>query len=86
MPVMDTRNTILAAALNVLEEEGEAGYSTRRVQAIANVTAPTVYHHFGNADGLLSAAIAETFRQFLESKKAAVSSSRSCGRASAGLG
>lgn len=71
---MDTRENLLAAALQVLEEEGEAQFSTRTVCAIANVTAPTLYHHFGNANGLLSAAIAEAFRQFLESKKAAVSS------------
>jgi AcrR family transcriptional regulator len=71
---MDTRNTLLAAALKVLEEEGEAQFSTRAICAIANVTAPTLYHHFSNADGLLSAAIAEAFRQFLESKKAAVNS------------
>jgi AcrR family transcriptional regulator len=74
MAGMDTRSTLLAAALKVLEEEGEAQFSTRAICAIANVTAPTLYHHFGNADGLLSAAIAEAFRQFLESKKAAVNS------------
>jgi AcrR family transcriptional regulator len=74
MAAMDTRNTLLAAALKVLEEEGEAQFSTRAICAIANVTAPTLYHHFSNADGLLSAAIAEAFRQFLESKKAAVNS------------
>jgi AcrR family transcriptional regulator len=33
-----------------------------------------LYHHYGNADGLLSAAIAEAFPQFLENKKAAVQS------------
>lgn len=71
---MDTRDIVLAAALKVLEEEGEAQFSTRAVCAIAKVTAPTLYHHFGNADGLLSAAMTEAFRQFLESKKAAVSS------------
>jgi AcrR family transcriptional regulator len=74
MAGMDTRDTLLAAALKVLEEEGEAQFSTRAICAIANVTAPTLYHHFSNADGLLSAAIAEAFRQFLESKKAAVNS------------
>jgi AcrR family transcriptional regulator len=74
MAAMDTRNNLLAAALKVLEEEGEAQFSTRAICAIANVTAPTLYHHFSNADGLLSAAIAEAFRQFLESKKAAVNS------------
>lgn len=71
---MNTHDVILAAALRVLEEEGQAQFSTRAVCAIANVTAPTLYHHFGNADGLLSAAITEAFRQFLESKKAAVTS------------
>jgi AcrR family transcriptional regulator len=71
---MDTREALLAAALKVLEEDGEAQFSTRAVCAIANVTAPTLYHHFGKADGLLSAALAEAFRQFLESKRAAATS------------
>ena len=72
---MDTRETLVAAALKVLEEDGEAQFSTRTVCSIASVTAPTLYHHFGNADGLLNAAIAEAFAQFLQSKKAAVKSS-----------
>jgi AcrR family transcriptional regulator len=67
---------LLAAALKVLEEEGEAQFSTRSVCAIANVTAPTLYHHDGTADGLLSAAMAEAFSQFLESKKAAIQVTR----------
>ena len=71
---MDIHDTLLAAALKVLEDEGEAQFSTRSVCAIAKVTAPTLYHHYGSADGLLSAAIAEAFAQFLESKKAAVQS------------
>jgi len=71
---MDTHDTLLAAALKILEDDGEAQFSTRAICAIAHVTAPTLYHHFGNIDGLLSAAIAEAFRQFLESKKAAVNS------------
>ena len=72
---VDSRKTLLAAALKVLEEKGEAQFSTRAICAIANVTAPALYYHFGNADGLLSAAITEAFRQFLKSKKAAVTSS-----------
>ncbi len=71
---MDTHDALLAAALKVLEEDGEAQFSTRNVCALANVTAPTFYYHYGSADKLLSAAIAEAFRQFLESKKAAVKS------------
>jgi AcrR family transcriptional regulator len=72
---MDTRETLVAASLKVLEQDGEAQFSTRAVCAIANVTAPTLYHHFGSADGLLSAAMTEAFGQFLASKKAAVQSS-----------
>jgi AcrR family transcriptional regulator len=71
---MNTRETLLVAALKVLENEGEAQFSTRAVCALANVTAPTLYHHYGSADGLLSAAMTEAFSQFLESKKAAVQS------------
>ena len=71
---MSTRDTILAAALTVLEG-GIGNFSTRAVCAIANVTAPTLYHHFGSADGLLSAAMSEVFTQFLNSKHAAIQSS-----------
>lgn len=71
---METRDTLLAAALKILEEEGEAQFSTRAVCASAKVTAPTLYHHFGSADGLLSAAMERAFEQFLHSKQVAVSS------------
>jgi len=71
---METRDALVAAALKVLETDGEAQFSTRAVCTIAKVSAPTLYHHFGNADGLLSAAIAAAFSQFLASKMAAVQS------------
>jgi AcrR family transcriptional regulator len=71
---METRKALVAAALKVLEEAGEAQFSTRAVCAIADVTAPTLYHHFGNADGLLSAAIDEAFVEFLASKIVAMKS------------
>lgn len=72
---MSTRDDILVAALSVLEAGGSAQFSTRAVCSLANVTAPTLYHHFGNADGLLSAALALAFEQFLDSKRVAVRSS-----------
>jgi len=71
---METRDSLVAAALKVLEQAGEAQFSTRAVCAIAGVTAPTLYHHFGSADGLLSAAIEEAFAEFLASKIVAVRS------------
>ncbi len=66
---MDARTALVAAALKLLEESGESGFSTRAACAIAGVTAPTLYHHFGTADGLLSAAIEAAFAQFLKSKE-----------------
>ena len=71
---MDKRETLVAAALKVLEQDGAEKFSTRAVCSIANVTAPTLYHHFGSADGLLSAALEEAHRQYLERKKAIRSS------------
>jgi AcrR family transcriptional regulator len=71
---MDTRDILLKAALTALEEDGEAQFSTRRICMFANVTAPTLYHHYGSADGLLSAAMTEAFAQFLRGKKAATRS------------
>ncbi|HMN85966.1 MAG TPA: helix-turn-helix domain-containing protein [Bauldia sp.] len=71
---MDTKATLIAAALTLIEEEGEAQFSTRAVCAAADVKAPTLYHHFGSADGLLSAAIAEAFAEFLRGKRTAVRS------------
>ena len=61
---------IATQALAVLEEFGVAGFSTRRVSERADVTAPTLYHHFGDADGLIGAAVALGFEQFLRRKLA----------------
>lgn len=71
---MSTAESLVVAALEVLEREGESQFSTRAVCTLAKVTAPTLYHHFGNADALLSAAIALAFEQFLASKRKAISS------------
>ena len=68
---MNTRDTLLRAALRLLEQDGESRFSTRAVCTEASVTAPTLYHHFGSADGLLSAAVMEGFRQLLTRKKTA---------------
>lgn len=71
---MDTKTALVAAALTLIEREGETHFSTRAVCDIAKVTAPTLYHHFQSADGLLSAAITEAFEQFLSSKRSAIQS------------
>ena len=63
---MDTRQNACGLALKILEQEGDAQFSTRAVCAIANVTAPTLYHHFGSADGLVSAAVDEALSNCLK--------------------
>jgi AcrR family transcriptional regulator len=72
---MDTRTALVSAALEVIEHDGEAGFSTRAVCGKVGVGAPTLYHHFGSADGLLSAALAEAFGQFLAAKQSEAYSS-----------
>lgn len=67
---MDTKTRLTRIALAVIEAEGLAGFSTRAVCDRADVTAPTLYHHFGDADGLVSAAVSLGYEQFLERKKA----------------
>ena len=67
---MDTRDSLLAHALTILERDGVAAFSTRHVCTLAQVTAPTLYHHFGSADGLLSAAVMRGFEDFLARKTA----------------
>lgn len=70
MPPADTRAAILAAAQALLTAHGQAGFTTRAVCAAAGVTAPTLYHHFGNTDGLLSELLAAAFAEFLARKHA----------------
>jgi AcrR family transcriptional regulator len=72
---MDTRATLVTAAIMILERDGGGKFSTRAVCAAAGITAPTLYHHFGSVDGLMSAAIAEAFNQFLARKLEAKQSS-----------
>jgi len=67
---MDTRMQLIEAALELIEENGLAGFSTRLACDRVGVTAPTLYHHFGDADGLVSAAVSLGHEQFLQRKKA----------------
>ena len=59
-----TRRRILAAAEALLAAGGEAGLSIREVCARAGVTAPTVYHHFGDKRALVDRVVDECFAEF----------------------
>ncbi|GAA2718336.1 MULTISPECIES: TetR/AcrR family transcriptional regulator [Streptomyces] len=65
------RDRILQAAARLLAASGGAPVSTRAVCEAAGVGAPTLYHHFGDKQGLLDAVVAHGFEQYLSGKKAA---------------
>jgi AcrR family transcriptional regulator len=66
---MDTREQLAHHALALIDEQGLPGFTTRSVCARSGVTAPTLYHHFGDADGLLDAAVSLGFEQFMQRKR-----------------
>ena len=59
-----TRRTILAAAEHLLTTGGEEGLSIRELCNRAGVTAPTVYHHFGDKAGLIARVVDACFADF----------------------
>jgi AcrR family transcriptional regulator len=65
-----TRERILQAAVRLLAESGGDPVSTRTVCAAAGVGAPTLYHHFGDKDGLLDAVVTYGFERYLAEKRA----------------
>jgi AcrR family transcriptional regulator len=65
----DARERILDAAARLLSEAGGEAVSTRAVCTAAKVGAPTLYHHFGDKQGLLDAVAARAFEEYLATKR-----------------
>ena len=63
------RLRILEATIDLLETSGLDGLSIRDVCERAGVKAPTVYHHFGDKDGLLEAVVTAGFERYLQGKR-----------------
>ena len=61
----DPRRAILEAAEALLVEGGTAGLSVRRLVARCGVSAPTIYHHFGDKQGLIDALLEERFGELV---------------------
>ena len=59
-----TRRAILDAAEELLASVGESGLSIREVCARAGVTAPTIYHHFGDKAALVARVVDDCFADF----------------------
>jgi AcrR family transcriptional regulator len=66
---MTVRTRILKAAADLLAESADADASTRAICEAAGVTAPTLYHHFGDKERLLAAAVDFGWAAFLETKR-----------------
>ncbi len=64
MPSTSTREAILAAAEKILARGGEDALSIRELCARVGVTAPTIYHHFGDKDGLVAEVVDACFAEF----------------------
>lgn len=61
--MMATRDRIVAAARQILLEEGAAAVSTRRVAGVVGTTPMALYRHFANRDALLKTVADETFAE-----------------------
>src|SRR5260221_1752501 len=59
-----TRRAILDAAGELLASRGEEGVSIREVCLRAGVTAPTIYHHFGDKAALVDRIVDDCFVAF----------------------
>jgi len=66
----DLRAALIAAAEKVLAETGIESFSLRQVAKRVGVSHSAPAHHFGDAQGLLSALAAEGFRRFLAAMQA----------------
>lgn len=65
----DSGTAILDAAAALLEEHGAAALTTRAVCEAAGVKAPTLYHHFGDKDGLERALVQRGLADFMQRKR-----------------
>ena len=62
----EARRAITDATETLLVEEGYERFSMRRLAERCGYTAPTIYHHFRDKQGLLDAVVEERFQLVLE--------------------
>ncbi|MDH4609111.1 TetR/AcrR family transcriptional regulator [Pseudomonas sp. BN102] len=62
----DIKQDLLRAAMHLLSTKGRDGATMRAICAEVGVTPPTLYHHYGDLQGLHKAAIDETYLQVAE--------------------
>ena len=60
----DTRDRILQACISCFADQGYAGTTTRTLAAAAQVNVATLAYHFGDKEGLYTAAIDSLYERF----------------------
>ena len=68
---MDTPDLILTHALELFSARGYDAVGVQELVVAAGVTKPTLYHHFGNKEGVLAALIARDSQRLLTKLEAA---------------
>lgn len=58
-----TRDRLIDAAIEIIDASGEQAVKVREVAARAGVTEPSLYHFFGDRNGLIEEAQSERFRR-----------------------
>lgn len=67
----DTRRALLDAATSIVARQGLGGTSLRAICAQVGVQLPTLYHFFGDKQGLLDAVLADSLDRYLTGKRSA---------------
>lgn len=65
---------LLNAAAALLASSAGKPVSTRQITEAARVTAPTLYHHFGDKEGLFDAVVAAGFEEYLARERSLAAS------------
>ncbi len=63
---IETRNRVLAVALEQLESGGEAAVRIDEIRDRSGVSIGSIYHHFGDREGVIAAAQLRRFARFAE--------------------
>jgi AcrR family transcriptional regulator len=61
----DARDAVLTGARALLLEDGDEGFTIRKVAERCGYSAPTIYHHFRDKTGLIDAVLEEEFRELV---------------------
>ena len=69
--VFETRQKIMAAVVESIDEKGYAKTTANEIAQRAGVSWGAVQHHFGDKDGILVAVLEESFNRFTEVLSAA---------------